>query len=256
MRTGRSGVRAVAAVAVSATLALAAFAQAEVTQRGALRITFNGTLTPKTLPRHGSAPVRVAMAGAIASAKRGKNPPQLRAIEIGINSHGRLDPKALPTCAIDDIQPATSENALEACRDSLVGQGRFSAKVLLPEQAPFPSDGKIYAFNGVYRGRPAILAHVYGTNPSPTSVTLPFTIARHRGAFATVLSTSLPEVTSEWGYVTGLTLDLGGRNYLSASCPAPKGFPGAVFPLMRASFQFVGAPAVTSTLTRSCRVGG
>lgn len=264
MRLRRLGIRASVVALAMATLTVAALAEAEVTQRGALRVTVNGTLTPKTLPRHGSAPVRVAMSGAIALAGAGKRPPQLRAITLEINSHGRLDPKGLPACGIDDIQPSTSENALEACGGSLIGRGRFSAKVLLPEQAPFPSDGRIHAFNGVYRGRPAILAHIYGTNPSPTSVTLPFTIARRGGEFATVLSASLPEVTSEWGYVTGLELDLGRRftvngkprGYVSASCPAPKGFPGATFPLLRASFHFAGAQTMTSTLTRSCKVRG
>jgi hypothetical protein len=43
------------------------------------------------------------------------------------------------------------------------------------------------------------------------------------------------------------------RSYLSASCPAPKGFPGAAFPFARASFGF-GKQTLTSTLTRSCRV--
>ena len=32
------------------------------------------------------------------------------------------------------------------------------------------AEGKLYAFNGRWHGRPAILAHVYGTKPVPTSV--------------------------------------------------------------------------------------
>jgi hypothetical protein len=56
----------------------------------------------------------------------------------------------------------------------LVGTGTFATKILLPQQAPFPAGGKLYAFNGRYRGHPAILAHVFGTEPVPTSFTLPF----------------------------------------------------------------------------------
>ena len=41
-------------------------------------------------------------------------------------------------------------------------------------------------------------------------------------------------------------------SYLSAGCPAPKGFPGATFPFAKASFAFAGKQALTSTLTRSC----
>jgi hypothetical protein len=242
-------------------LALAALTQAEITQRGPLRVTFNGKLTPHALPRSGAAPVRVSV-GAMIATTNGSNPPQLRKIAIAINRHGRLSAKGLPLCSLRQIQPSTTADALAACRPSLVGQGSFSAKVLLPQQAPFPSQGKVFAFNGTFHGKPAILAHVYGTNPVPTSYTIPFAISQAKGTFGTVLSASLPQVTSEWGYVTGLSMTLGRtfsshgqrRSYLSAACPAPKGFPGAVFPFARASFAFGRSKTLTSVLTRSCGV--
>jgi DNA-binding beta-propeller fold protein YncE len=237
--------------------------QSEIKQKGNLRVSFEGKLTPHALPRHGTAPVKVAV-GARIAATDGKTPPQLRKIQIAINRNGRFEPDGLPRCALRQIQPATTADALAACRAALVGQGSFSAKVLLPQQAPFPSQGKVFAFNGTYKGRPAILAHVYGTRPVPTSYTIPFEISPAKGTFGTVLRASLPQVTSEWGYVTGLKLTLGRtfsfhgqrRSYLSAACPAPKGFPGAVFPFARASFAFRGRGTLTSTLTRSCGVRG
>ena len=243
-------------------LVLGALAQAEVVQSGHLRISFRGALTPRALPRRGSAPVRVAVAAEIASTD-GRQLPQLRQIAIAINRSGHFDPRGLPVCHLREIQPATTANALEACRRSLVGQGHFSAKVLLSQQAPFPSAGKIFAFNGVLHGKPAILAHVYGTDPVPVSYTLPFEIRPSRGTYGTVLHASLPAVTGNSGYITGLSLALGRtfssggrkRSYLSAGCPAPTGFPGAVFPFARASFGF-GGKTLTSTLTRSCRTRG
>jgi hypothetical protein len=244
-------------------LALSASAAAETAQKGDLRVSFEGKLSPHALPREGAAPVRVAVAGTIATTD-GSAPPQLQKIEIAINRHGRFDPKGLAICPITQIQPATTADALAACRSSLVGEGSFSAKVLLPEQAPFPSAGKVYAFNGLFHGKPAILAHVYGTNPAPTSYTLPFVISHAKGTFGAVLSASLPRVTSEWGYVTGLAMSLGRsftykgqrRSYISAGCPAPKGFRGASFPLARASYGFAGGRRLSSTLMRSCGVRG
>lgn len=244
------------------TLALCGGAGAELVQHGDLRVAFEGKLTPRTLPRSGSAPVTVAVGGRV-STTDGKVPPQLRRITIAINRNGHIATGSLPSCRIDQIQPATAEGALEACGNSLVGEGSFRAKILLPEQTPFPSAGKIYAFNGTFHGRPAILAHVYGTEPAPTSYTMPFEITHARGTFGTVLSVSLPRVTSAWGYITdlGLTLDrtLSGRGgapaYVSAGCPAPKGFPGAVFPLARTSFVFSGGAKLGTTMNRSCRVG-
>jgi hypothetical protein len=46
------------------------------------------------------------------------------------------------------------------------------------------------------------------------------------------------------------------RSYLSAACPALPGFPGALFPLARASFAFAGGTTLTQTLNRSCKARG
>lgn len=242
-------------------LFLAGLAEAEVTQKGNLRITVEGKLTPRALPREGTAPVKVAVGAKISSANR-QNPRQLSRIEIAINRNGHFEPKGLSACQLREIQPSTTADALAACRSSLVGEGHFSANVVFSQQAPFPSQGKVYAFNSVLHGRPAILAHVYGTEPVPTSFTLPFELKPSKGTFGTVLTASLPQVTGNSSYITGLSLNLGRsfsshgvkRSYLSAGCPAPKGFQGAVFPLAKTTFSFAGGQALSSTLTRSCRV--
>jgi hypothetical protein len=257
MTTVRS--RAVAATLALALALCAGLARAEVVQHGGVRAAFSGKLTPHVLPRHGSAPVRVSVATKI-TATNGQKLPQLRRISIAINSHGHFDPAGLPICPMREIQPSTTADALAACRDSLVGTGRFSASVSFTEQAPFPSAGKVYAFNSRLDGRPAILAHVYGTKPIPTSFTLPFVMKPGRPPYGTVLEASLPEVTGSSSHITGLSLNLGRkfsiqgreRSYLSAGCPAPKGFVRVAFPFARASFAFTGHKTLTSTLTRSC----
>lgn len=244
------------------TFSLAALAQAEVTQKGTLRVAFSGSLAPKTLPRQGLAPISVSLGGRITTTDH-SDPPQLRRIEIAINSNGRLDHQGLPICTMREIQPSTTQNALTACGDAKVGEGRFEADVKLPQESPFPSQGKLVAFNGVENGRPVILAHVYGTDPIPSSYTVPFVIGREKGTFGTTLIASLPKVTSNVASITGLSLNLKRsfryqgeeHSYLSAGCPAPKGFPGSVFPLARTSFAFA-AQTMTLTLTRSCRARG
>jgi hypothetical protein len=243
-------------------LAATAIARAEVVQKGHLRVSFAGKLSPHSLPRHGMAPVGVSIGGRITTTN-GSDPPQLRRIAIAINRNGLLEYAGLPACTLKAIQPSTNQGALAACRSSLVGRGSFSANVKIPQQTPFPSRGKVLAFNGRLKGRPVLLAHVYGTEPVPTSFTLPFQIRPSQGTFGTVLEASLPQVTANWGFVTGLELDLkrsyrshgSAHSYLSAGCPAPKGFPGASFPLIRASFAFAG-PTMTSTLNRSCKAAG
>jgi DNA-binding beta-propeller fold protein YncE len=232
-------------------------------QRGPVRVSVDGKLTPHDLPRHGAAPVGIAVAARIVGTGKGA-PPQLRRIAIAINRNGHFTPAGLPLCRVHEIQPSTTAGALAACRDALVGEGHFSANVKLPEQSPFPSQGEVVAFNGRLHGRPAILAHIYGTQPAPTSYVLPFLIRSSHGTYGNVLEASLPQATGDWGYVTGLRMTLrrrfsyrgARRSYLSAGCPAPSGFPGAVFPLARTSFVFAGGMTLASVLDRSCRAKG
>jgi hypothetical protein len=239
-----------------AFVAVSGLAAAEVVQKGDIRVRFGGALTPKVLPRTGAVPVKVAVGAQITALKEAA-PPKLKRISIAINSAGKFSPGTLPICTMRDIQPSTSQNALKACGSSLVGTGRFAAKVLIPQQASFPAAGKLYAFNGRYGGHPAILAHIYGTEPVPTSFTLPFVMTHGKGALGTVLSAAVAEAAGKGGYITELTLELGGAgsDYLEAGCPAPKGFGGATFPFAKATFDF-GKRTLSSTLTRNCTVRG
>jgi hypothetical protein len=254
---------AIALALLLAGAAVASLAPAEVVQRGHLRISFDGELAPKALPRSALAPVKVSVAVKV-DATHGSTLPQLREIALAINRHGRFSPAGLPICRRRQIQPATNEDALRACASSLVGEGSFSSKVLLPESSPFPSRGKLYAFNGRLHGHPAILAHVYGLKPIPTSYTIPFLLASARGTYGTKLSASLPAFTSNWGYITGISLKLGRvfsahgsrRSYISAGCPAPNGLRLVAFRFARATLSFAGQKPLTQTLTRSCRAKG
>jgi DNA-binding beta-propeller fold protein YncE len=236
---------------------------AVIVRRGSAQVSFDGELTPYALPRQGRAPVGIAIDTQI-SGTNGGDPPQLRRIVIAMNRNGQLSAGGLPVCRERHIQPSTTDAARAACGGALVGEGHFAANVKLPEQSPFPSSGKVLAFNGRLHGKPAILAHIYGTQPAPTSYVLPFSIRQSRGTYGTVLETSLPHATGNWGYVTGLKMKLHRsfryhgelHSYLSAGCPAPPGFPGAAFPLARTSFTFAGGMTLASTLNRSCRAKG
>jgi len=233
-------------------LGCAPLAHAEVAQKDGVRVTVAGKMNPTELPRSGAAPVAVSVAGHITPTKPGALP-KLERISVAINSHGKLQSRGIPLCRLGHIDPSTTAEALTACGPSLVGEGRFSADVKIPEQSPFPSAGRVLAFNGKLNGKPAILAHIYGTEPVPTSYVLPFLIGTAKGTYGTVLAASLPNVTGEWGYVTGVSLSFD-KSYLAAACPAPKGFSGASFPLLRTRFSFAAGPTLTSTLNRSCKV--
>lgn len=254
---------ALAVALLLAALCGAGLARGEVVQRKNVRVSFDGALSPSTLPRVGTSPVHISFQARIAP--RGSEvPPRLQQMTLEINRHGHFEPKGLPVCDLRDIQPSTTTGALNACRSSLVGEGSFSAKILFAQSAPFPAAGRVYAFNGRLHGRPAILAHVYGTNPVPTSFTVPFVISPAHGTYGTIIRAELASSTTSAGYITGLSLDLGRsfraggqrRNYLSAGCPAPAGFRVTPFPFARGRFDFVGGENISQTLTRTCRARG
>jgi hypothetical protein len=255
--------RILVTVVAALALALASAAPAEVVQSGPLRVGFTGKITPNKLPRRGRAPIKVSVGTTIAS--KGKTVPQLHKLEIAINKNGAIDPTGLPVCSLEDVQPATTALALQNCRGSLVGQGLFEAKVKLKGQTGFPSHGKLYAFNSRLHGRPAILAHVYGTQPAPTSFTFTFEVRKTGGPLGTVLTAVLPESRSSGGgYVSGLSLTLSKvfsykghkSSYVSAGCPAPKGISRVGFPFAHVKLSFVGGRKVGETLHRSCRARG
>jgi hypothetical protein len=259
----RSWVKIAAAAAGLATSVVVPAATAEIAQQESLRVSFDGGLAPRALPRHGNAPVAVTLGGRITTTD-GSAPPQLRTISLAINRNGRLDYRGLPACRYHQIQPASTREAIEACPRSLVGEGQFRAKVVLPEQSPFPSSGRVIAFNGTLHGRRVIFAHIYGTAPLPQSQVLAFQLGRTTGGYRSTLTAELPRVAAEWGYVSSVSLTLKRefryrgrpRSFVSASCPAPRKFTLATFPFARASFGFEDGRVLTATLVRSCKVLG
>ena len=247
--------------ALALLLAAAAPARAELVERGDLFVSFKGGLSPTALPRDSLAPISVSVDGTVKTLS-GERPPALRRIAIELNRGGVIDTRGLPTCGVADLVSTSSEQALANCGDALVGDGSYLANTAFPEQLAFPSAGHILAFNATVDGRAAILAHIYGIEPVAMTRIITFHIRQARGAYGTVLTGALPLTLNRYGYVKHIELSLHRRfvhrgerrSYLSAACPAPAGFPGAVFPFARAAMTFEDGRTLSSTLTRSCQV--
>jgi hypothetical protein len=262
MRSGRTQIAVLATIAAVFAL-IASLAQAELTARGDLFVKFNGGIAPSALPRDTRAPIAVKIVGTVRTLS-GERPPALRGISIAINQGGRLDARGLPLCRRGQIEPSSTEEALARCGAALVGSGHYAADVAFPEQAAFPSNGRVLAFNALVEGKRAILAHIYDPNPVPITRVIVFRIRESSGTFGTILTGSLPASTNRWGYLKRISLDLHRefsyrgqrRSYLSAACDAPAGFPGATFPFAHASMRFADGRTLSSVLTRSCKVRG
>jgi hypothetical protein len=240
----------------------AGLARAEFAQDGNVRISFSGDFSPHSLPRERLAPVTIDVQGAIGTTD-GTHPPAVRKIEIAINRHGKLSTQGLPACSGPLLQSTSTETALDRCRPALVGRGRFGANVEFPNAEPVLATGTMLAFYGHSNGKKAILLHLYATTPVRATFVLPLTISnKGNELFGTVLSAKIPTLAGGLGSVTRIDLTIGRnytyrgqrRSFVSASCPAPVGFPGAIFSLARGSFYFAGGKKIQTTLARDCRV--
>lgn len=252
-------------VAVCAALIVSALAitgaNAEVVREGNLQVSFNGGISPQKLPRDELAPVTVLMNGKITTTDRSA-PPKLEKIVLAINKEGVLDAKGLPTCSITKLNSLSSAQAKKACAGALVGHGNVTSRVSLPGQGAFASSGELLAFNGTLHGKPAVLAQVASKAPLPLTYVIPFEVSKSNKSFGTTLVGTLPEIASEYGYISAFSLALSRKytfkgeqhSYASASCPAPEGFPGASFPFAKAEYQFAEGISMHSTLVRECKV--
>lgn len=237
-------------------------AQAELSQDGNVRISFSGGFTPHSLPRDRPAPVTIDVQGAIGTTD-GTHPPAVSRIEIAINRHGKLSTQGLPACSAPTLQSTSTEAALARCRSALVGRGSFGAEVQFSGPEPVLAKGRMLAFYGRSAGKPALLLHLYATTPVRVTFVLPLLISHEsKGQFGTILSARVPTLAGGLGSVTEINLKVGReytyrgqpRSFLSASCPAPAGFPGAIFSLARGSFYFEDGKKIDTTLSRDCQV--
>jgi len=238
-------------------------AQAEQDQKGDLVGLFHGGISPQKLPRSTPAPISVQMGGKIKTTDK-STPPKLLQIVLEINRNGKIQTKGLGTCSLGKLNSVSAATAKKTCADALIGHGNVTSRVSLPGQGAFASNGSLLAFNGRYKGKMAVLAQVESGPPLPLTYVIPFAVRKSHGTFATKLIGTLPEIASEYGYISAFDLSLGrtyrfhGKklSYASAACPAPKGFTLATFPLARSSYVFEDGRTLSSTLTRSCKVRG
>ncbi len=252
---------AISALLVPAVLLAAGAAKGELSQKGNVRISFQGSFAPKTLPRERPAPITISVAGSIGTTD-GTRPPALDEVEISLNRSGHLFNRGLPVCRSPQLQSTTSEVALARCRPALVGRGSFSAT--LESGTSLPNvDGRILAFNGRFRGASALLLHFSVGAPAQVTLVLPLAITRQaKGRFGTSLTTRIPRLAGGLGSITNISLAVGRRygyqgrrrSYLSASCAAPSGFPGASFTFARGDFHFADGRTIVTTLGGDCKV--
>lgn len=234
--------------------------QAEVLQRGNIRVKFAADFDPHALPRLNPAPVQIKIRAAVATTD-GSHPPPLRWLEVELNRSGQLTTAGLPVCSASLLQSTSTEQATARCGGAVVGRGSFQAEVALG--GDIPANGKIVAFNSRLDGKPALLLHFFAQVPVRFTLVVPLRITRKsKGEFGTLLRTHVPKIAGDLGSITEIALTIGRRynaggqrhSYVSAACGAPAGLSAAVFSFARARFRFDAHAPIRSQLVNSCQV--
>jgi hypothetical protein len=240
-------------LALLAAMASSALGQGEAVHFGNLLVEIDGGVSPVRLPKTKPAPVTLKVSGSIATTD-GSRVPALKTLDLQFDRHGTVYTKGLPTCASSRLRATTTAAAKRACKGALVGTGRASAEIYLPEQPPFGASGPMLIFNGVPKGgRPVVIIHVYAHVPAPTTFITSGTIAKGHGKYGTQTQIDVPTIVAGQGSLTGFeatihrTWSYKGqkRSFLAADCPT-----GSLF--AHGEFSFVEGTEISGKFRQSC----
>jgi hypothetical protein len=244
----------------AALLALAvSFARADYVQEGKLLVFFDAGIKPQVLPRQDLVPVKVGFVGSFEQLD-GSDVPALKTMTLKLARGGVVQDAGLARCGEGQLRQRSTDSALAACRQALVGDGYVTTAIRFPDGERLRTKADLLLFNAGGR----ILMHIYTTEPLEGTFVVPLSIRRRSGKFATVLSARFPRLAAGYGYVTGFRMTLfrtyraGGerRSYLLANCPIPKGagLNRIAFELAQVQFQFAGGRRIVNSSLNECRV--
>jgi hypothetical protein len=254
---GRRTIRGLA-LAIAATLAVAASALAIRIQAGNIVVTGDGGFTPTALPKNVDAPITIFGHGKISTVD-GTLPPVLKTIQFEFDKHGSVQTIGLPICTAARLQSTTVPQARKLCPGAIVGKGRGHAIVKFPEQAPIPVSSPITIFNGPRKdGDPTVLAHAYTTVPVPTTFVVPVRIETiHNGRYGYRVKATIPKIAGGSGIPISGSLRVGRRwtykgrrhSYVNARCADGR-------LQARGQFEFKDGTFMQGTFLKTCQVRG
>jgi hypothetical protein len=263
----RVAVRRGAALACS-LLAFAAFAVgfagAEQSGSPGVRVSLDGSFSPKRLQRDHFSPVSISLRGAVQGAE-GQLPPPIGRIDIDFGSNAILKTTGLATCRRGDLVARDLRHAMDVCGPALVGKGRVVAYLEFPDGEPHKVKAHLLAFNGRSKEPDAVVwGFVSPYEPAiPASFVLPFYLQGiASGEFGHRIRAPVFHNPSSFWRLSRFSVTLGRRylaegkrrSYLDARCPLPPKFDSLSIPLARATYRFAPDPAISVDIYRVCRV--
>lgn len=233
MRRGIVSIAVLAAVAVSVsgTATAAGADKPETVTAGNLELTFNGGFNPDRLPKKTLAPIALNVAGKIRT-RDGSHPPALKEVLVETDKNGAVTTVGLPKCKPGQLQSQDTGSAEAICRKAIIGTGKTSVVIALPEQKPIPVTSNLLVFNGGTRGGvTTFFIHAFITVPTPAAIVTTVKIKKiNKGRYGLLSVASIPKIAGGNGSVTSFSLTINKRyaykgeklSVLSAKCPDGK----------------------------------
>jgi hypothetical protein len=219
------------AVGAALAVALAGIATAEkpvVVQQGNLKITINGSFSPKKLPKSKMAGIKLNVSGKVETTD-GTHPPALREFIVETDKNGAINAKGLPACSAAKLNSQNTTNAEKACPNAIVGEGKTDVEIEFAEQAPIIAKSKLLAFNGgVKGGVTTIYIHAFLTVPVPAAVVTTVKVSKVKnGRYGTKSVGKIPVIAGGAGSPVFFELNIDRKftykgkkqSYLLAKCP-------------------------------------
>jgi hypothetical protein len=204
---------------------IAGGARAALVETGDIVLHADAAFEPRSLPRHGFAPIEIEGHLDIDS-KGGGKPVALQRLVIGFDRDGHLSAGQLPACLPEQIANASVEEARQICRGAMVGTGHLEATVSL-SGGTVPVTSPLTIFNGPRQnGSPSALVHAQTTVPATQIYAVVVPIEKQRGEFRYRATLDVPPIAAGLGALTHIDVDIsrrfraGGkpRSYVSGRC--------------------------------------
>lgn len=189
----------------------------------------NAGVSPKALSTSEPTPVSLYISGET-SEIYGGHPPALRELTMEFDQAIMIDTEGIPPCRRRLLRETTeTAAALEACRPSLIGEGKAVVQVARPEGDVVNLHSRLLVFEGGERdGKTTLLVHAYFPDPVGSAIVVPVKIARHRsGPFGSRAIARIPRIAEGFGSIVDFgirtfeSVEVGGARLhpLLAICP-------------------------------------
>ncbi len=233
----------------------AALAGAALVKVGNLVLTADGGFTPRTLPRHGYAPINFK-GHADLKTTDGSVPAILEQAVVEFDRDGRLTTGGLPVCDPAQLQEVTTREARDRCSNAIVGTGHVGALVVEPGGWTLPVSSELTLFNGpAQEGHPTVIFHARPTVPAVENFVVTIPIERQRGGFRYRATVDIPPIAGGRGALTHIDVDVGRhyrfkgtkRSYVAARCSADR------ILHTRGRFTFADGTIIDGNVEKPCR---